>query len=204
MNTMERLRQGVPAATITLVAGLVLSGCSSAEESVPNEIAVVWEDVEQQLTTENSSTALETYEAAHIDEKEISVDVAGLDYDERAATIANAVFEETSGDAFRATSEGVIDGEDTLSLRLGHGWPQDGTATTGQLLESASALVCTTVLANGIDIGPNDPIAEAATAVREQEGDAAEQYQLQMVLGCIGRLTATEAEVVELVVPIGQ
>lgn len=204
MKVIEEMRRSAPVATVALAAGLVLSGCGSGRESAPDEVVSTWEDVEQQLTDGGTSTPLQIYEAAGIDEKEISVDTAGMDYGERAATIANAVFEATSGDYFRATNKGVIDGEYTLSLRLGHGWPEDGTATTRQLLESASALVCTTVLANGIDIAADDPIADAAKAAREQEGAAAEEHQLQVVFECIGRLVASDAEVVELTVPIGQ
>lgn len=204
MKVMEEMRRSAPVVTVALAAGLVLSGCGTGRESAPAEVVSTWGDVEQQLTSGGTSTPLQIYEAAGIDEKEISVDTAGMDYGERAATIANAVFEETGGDFFQATNKGVIDGEYTLSLRLGHGWPEDGTATTKQLLESASALACTTVLANGIDIAADDPIANAVKAVHEQDGTAAEEHQQQVVFECIGRLAATNTEVVELVVPIGQ
>lgn len=206
MKTMEQLRRGMPAAAV-MAAGLVLSGCGPGEESAPGEAVAAWKEAEQQLTAEGSRTALQIYEATNIDEKEISVDVTGLDYGERAATVANAVFEETGGDAFRATSKGVTDGEHIVSLELGNAPPFDGAFSTRQL-ESASALVCTTVLANGMDITPNDPIAKAVTAAREQEGDAANESRRQVVFGCMGRLATeiapTDAGTIELAVPIGQ
>lgn len=204
MKTMEGMQRVAPAATIVLATGLMLAGCSVAEEAVPEEVALVWEDVEQRLVRGEGSTPREIYEEAGLSEKQISVDTTGLEYGERAAAIANAVFKETSGDTFHVTSDGVVDGEHMLSLRLGHGLLRNGTATTEQLLEAASELVCTTVLANGIDIGPNDPIAQATIGAREQASDAGEEYQ-QVVFSCIGRLAAIDPEEgVELMVPIGQ
>lgn len=203
MKMMEGMQRGAPATALAAV--LMLSGCSAAEQAVPEEVVTVWGDIEQRLVTGEGPTPLEIYEEAGIIEKNISVDTAGLDYGERAAAIANAVFAETSGDTFEATSDGVVDGEHVLSLRLGHGLLRNGTATTEQLLKSAAESVCTTAVANGIDIGPDDPIAQATVAAREQAGDAAEEYQ-QVVFLCIGRLAVIDAEKegVDLIVPIGQ
>lgn len=182
---------------VALVAGLALSGCSSAQESAPDEMAIVWEDVKQRLVSGEGPAPLEIYEEAGISEKQISVDTAGLEYGERAAAIANAVFEETSGDDFWVTSDGMKDGEYIASLEIGRSWPWDETFATRQI-GSASTRVCMTVLANDIEISSDDPIAEALATEREQE----------VVFECVGRLATGVApinsEIVQLTVPIGQ
>lgn len=202
MKMMEGMQRGAPATTLAAV--LMLSGCSAAEQAAPEEVTAVWGDIEQRLVTDKGPTPLEMYKEAGITEKQISVDTTGLEYGERAAAIANAVFAETSGDIFEATSDGVIGGEHMLSLRLGHGLLRNGTTSKEQLLEAAAVSVCTTVPANGIDIGSNDPIAQLTVAAREQARDAAEEYE-QVVFTCIGRLASIGTEEgVELIVPIGR
>lgn len=202
MKMMEGMQRGAPATTLAAV--LMLSGCSAAEQAAPEEVTAVWGDIEQRLVTDKGPTPLEIYKEAGITEKQISVDTTGLEYGERAAAIANAVFAETSGDIFEATSDGVIGGEHMLSLRLGHGLLRNGTTSKEQLLEAAAVSVCTTVPANGIDIGSNDPIAQLTVAAREQARDAAEEYE-QVVFTCIGRLASIGTEEgVELIVPIGR
>jgi len=202
MKMMEGMQRGAPATTLAAV--LMLSGCSAAEQAAPEEVTAVWGDIEQRLVTDKGPTPLEIYKEAGITEKQIAVDTTGLEYGARAAAIANAVFAETSGDIFEATSDGVIGGEYMLSLRLGHGLLRNGTTSKEQLLEAAAASVCATVVANGIDIGPNDHIAQLTVAAREQARDAAEEYE-QVVFTCIGRLASIGTEEgVELIVPIGQ